>query len=66
MAGLMSQRKEILLENNIYDSSLDFEKEKKIFQDSNQLNQDLYGKYIDVIDEKKHSLEISNWLELKN
>ena len=66
MAGLMSQRKEILLDNNIYESSLDFEKEKKIFQDSNKLNQDLYGKYIDVIDEKKHSLEISNWLELKN
>ena len=66
MAGLMSQRKEILLENNIYESSLDFEKEKKIFQEYYQLNQDMFSKYIDVIDEKKHSLEIVNWLELKN
>ena len=66
MAGLMSQRKEILLENNIYNSSVDFENEKKIFQDPEQLNQELFNKYIDVIDEKKHSLEIANWLELKN
>ena len=65
MAGLMSQRKEILLENNIYYSSLDFEKEKKIFQNHNKLNNNLNNKYIDVINEKKHSLEISNWLELK-
>ncbi len=62
----MSQRKEILLENNIYNSSVDFENEKKIFQDPEQLNQELFNKYIDVIDEKKHSLEIANWLELKN
>ena len=64
MAGLMNQRKNILLENNIYSNSFDFEKEKKIFENySNLKGSDLIN-YSDVIDESKHSLEISNWLEL--
>ncbi len=63
MAGLMAQRKDILLENNIYDSSSDFEKEKNIFQNYKEIDDNLLNEYIDVIDDKKHSLEISNWLE---
>ncbi len=65
MAGLMTQRKDILLENNIYKNSLDFEEEKNIFVNHNHLNQKEVNNYIDVIDESKHSLEILNWLELK-
>ena len=65
MAGLMSQRKEILLENNIYQNSIDFEKEKKIFENYSKLNDQELNKYDDVIDENKHSLEITNWLESK-
>ncbi len=65
MSGLMSQRKEILLENKIYDSLDELEKERKLFQDFNKIHNKISNDYIDVIDEKKHSLEISNWLELK-
>ena len=61
MAGLMSQRKEILLENNIYKNSLDFEKEKKIFENHrSSVEED--SNYEDVLDVKMHSLELSNWL----
>ena len=65
MAGLMNQRKDILLENNIYKNSADFEKEKNIFENYNNLKSKEIDNYIDVIDENKHSLEICNWLELK-
>ncbi len=64
MAGLMSLRKDILLEHNIYKNSSDFEKEKNIFENHSQLTEN--ENYIDVIDEYKHSLEILNWLEFKN
>ena len=33
--------------------------------DPNEIDNSLPEKYIDVIDGKKHSLEISNWLEFK-
>ena len=57
----MSQRKEILLENNIYKNSLDFEKEKKIFENHrSSVEED--SNYQDVLDVKMHSLELSNWL----
>ncbi len=65
MAGLMMQRKEILLENNIYKNSSDFEKEKKVLENSYKLTIEELNCYEDVIDQNKHSLEISNWLELK-
>ena len=65
MAGLMTQRKDILLENNIYKSYEDFEKEKKILKNYNEIDNSLPEEYIDVIDGKQHSLEISNWLEFK-
>ena len=65
MAGLMAQRKDILLENNIYNNSTDFEKEKNLFENHADLSEKELDKYIDVIDERKHSIEISNWLECK-
>ncbi len=65
MAGLMAQRKDILLENKIYKDSADFEKEKIIFQNYTNLNETQIIHYADVLDANKHSLEISNWLELK-
>ena len=65
MAGLMAQRKDILLENNIYNNSTDFEKEKNLFENHADLSEKELDKYIDVIDERKHSIEISNWLKCK-
>ena len=65
MAGLMSQRKDILLQNNIYKSSFEFENEKTIFQNQSKVDKRLFEKYMDLIDQTKHSLEISNWLEFK-
>ncbi len=65
MAGLMTQRKDILLDNNIYKNSLDFENEKKIFEKNTNLTDEELNSYDDVIDETKHSLEISNWLNFK-
>ena len=64
MSGLMSQRKDILLKNNIYKTSLDFEIERNIFENFNKLSAEELSNYNDVIDETKHSLEISNWLGL--
>ena len=65
MAGLMSQRKNILLENKIYENTSDFEKEINIFKNNSELSYEDKDSYLDVLDEGKHSLEISNWLELK-
>ena len=45
-------------------SSLDFEKERDIFENFNKLSAQELSNYNDVIDETKHSLEISNWLGL--
>ena len=66
MAGLMAQRQEILLQNNIYENSSDFDKEKKIFEGNCSLNVSELNYYKDVIDENRHSLEITNWLEIKS
>ena len=66
MAGLIKQRKEILLENNIYEKLSDLEKEKKIFENqstSEFINSSLYN---DVLNEEMHSLEITNWLNLNS
>ncbi len=65
MAGLMSQRKNILLENNIYENNSAFEKEKNILQNYNQIKNQISEDYNDVIDENKHSLEITNWLKFE-
>ena len=66
MAGLMEQRKEILLENKIYDKLSDLEEEKKIFQTHQKHILDKADFYDDVLNEKKHSLELTNWLNYKN
>ena len=65
MVGLMNQRKDILLENNIYNTDSDFEKEKGILEGRIKLNDKELDIYSDVIDEHKHSLEILNWLKSK-
>ena len=65
MSGLMSQRKDILLENKIYNNEIDFENEKNIFLDHKNLSEKELSNYKDVIDQNKHALEISNWLEFK-
>ena len=60
-----TQRKDILLENNIYQNSSEFEKEKNIFEGHSKLTDKESNYYSDVIDQNKHSLEISNWLKFK-
>ncbi len=65
MAGLMNQRKDILLDHKIYNNTFEFEKEKNIFENHIKLSSKELNDYIDVIDENKHSLEITNWLQLK-
>ena len=66
MAGLIEQRKEILLEHNIYKNLSDLEKEKKLFENQNSLGSQTTSLYDDVLNEKIHSLEITNWLKLNN
>ena len=66
MAGLIEQRKEILLEHNVYEKLSDLEKEKKIFENQNNLEYQTTNLYNDVLNEKIHSLEITNWLNLNN
>ena len=65
MAGLMTQRKDLLLENKIYNNAFDYENEKNILQNYHRLSHKKLNDYFDVIDENKHSLEIKNWLKLK-
>ncbi len=62
MAGLIDQRKDILIENNIYDNLKDLEKEKKIFENQNNISDKDIKKYSDVLNESNHSLELLNWL----
>ena len=66
MAGLMQQRKEILLENNIYEKLSDLDNEKKIFENHNNITPENANLYNDLIDQEKHSLELTNWLNYKN
>ncbi len=66
MAGLIKQRKEILLENNIYEKLSDLEEERKILENKNNIFLDKVNLYNDVLDENIHSLELTNWLNYKN
>ena len=66
MAGLISQRRDILLENNIYKKLSDLEKEKKIFENQNTNFFNKSHLYSDVFNEKMHSLELTNWLNYIN
>ena len=64
MAGLMEMRRDILLEQNKYENLLEFENEKTILQNSDNLEKKELQIYDDILDEDIHSLEISNWLNL--
>ena len=66
MAGLIEQRKEILLENKIYEKLSHLEKEKKIFENQNTNFFNKSHLYSDVFNEKMHSLELTNWLNYIN
>ncbi len=64
MAGLMEMRRDILLEQKVYENLSEFENEKKILQNSNNLEKKELQIYDDIVNEEAHSLEISNWLNL--
>ena len=64
MAGLMEMRKNILLEEKVYENLSEFEKEKFILQNPDNLEQKELQIYDDIVDEEIHSLELSNWLNL--
>ena len=64
MAGLMEMRKDILLEQKVYENLSDFENEKMILQNPDNLEKKELHIYDDVVDEEIHSLELSNWLNL--
>ncbi len=64
MAGLMEMRRDILLEQKVYENLLEFENEKMILQNPDNLEKKELHIYDDVVDEEIHSLELSNWLNL--
>ena len=68
MAGLMDQRKEVLLKEKNYESIEDLVNQKNFFNNYNNFNETEYHElYSDLIDEKNHTLELANWIEfLKN
>jgi len=68
IAGLMQQRKEILLKENIFKNNLQFEAQQKFFFNYKKSNDKVrIKKYADLIDSKYHTLELENWLnEIKS
>jgi len=64
IAGLMDQRKEILLNEKAYDSEREFMDQKNYFNNYKMSKEIQFGeKYSDLIDEKMHTLELANWIE---
>ena len=64
IAGLMDQRKEILLKEKAYNSEKDFIDQKNYFVNYKNLqDKQLKEEYSDLIDERIHTLELSNWIE---
>ncbi|MBI28959.1 MAG: Gamma-glutamyl-L-1-hydroxyisopropylamide hydrolase [Alphaproteobacteria bacterium MarineAlpha5_Bin11] len=64
IAGLMDQRKKILLGEKMYNSEKEFIDQKNYFDNYKFLqNEQLEEKYSDLINEKMHTLELSNWIE---
>lgn len=65
IAGLMQQRKKLLLEENIFSNSEEFNKFSSFFssiqKDNNKKNQLLISETI--IDKKIHTLELANWIK---
>ena len=68
IAGLMEQRKEILLNEKAYNSEKELIDQKDFFYNfKNSKSLKLNEAYSDLIDEKNHTLELLNWIEnLKN
>ena len=64
MAGLMEMRKDILLDQKVYENLSEFENEKMILQNPDNLEKKELHIYDDVVNEEIHSLELSNWLNL--
>ena len=64
IAGLMDQRKEILLGENAYNSEREFMDQKNYFDNYiNLQDRKFEEKYSDLIEEKMHTLELANWIE---
>ena len=60
----MNQRKEILLRENAYNSEKDFMDQKNYFDNYKNLQDKQFKEeYSDLIDERIHTLELSNWIE---
>ena len=57
-------RRDILLEQKVYENLSEFENEKFILQNPDNLDQKELQIYDDIVDEDIHSLEISNWLNI--
>ena len=62
MAGLINQRKKILLDNNVYRNEIELDKEIKILENFKNITNYNYKIYNDVLDSSYHSLELTNWL----
>ena len=64
IAGLMDQRKGILLSEKAYNSEKEFMDQKKYFDNYKNLqNRQFEKKYSDLVDEKMHTLELANWID---
>jgi hypothetical protein len=57
-------RRDILLEQKVYENLSEFENEKTVLQNPDNLAKKELQIYDDVLDEDIHSLEITNWLNL--
>jgi len=64
MSGLMNQRKKILLEEGVYRNNEEFDLFKYFFSDTkkNESKKESLNISDDLINEKKHSLELINWI----
>ncbi len=68
IAGLMKQREEILLKEKVFSEKKYFDEEFEFFLNYTKKQKNKYlKKYKDLINIKKHTLELSNWIDqLKN
>ena len=64
IAGLMDQRKKILLSEKAYNSEKEFMDQKNYFDNYKNLqNRQFEEKYSDLVDNKMHTLELANWID---
>jgi len=68
MVGLMKQREEILLKESAFSEKKYFDEELNFFSNYKNLDdKNSNYKYKDLINIKKHTLELSNWIDqIKN